>query len=178
VPYIGTYAYTGEVYGLQIQLHLTNSPTSTASDSQTVGGLHVTVSGLDVTIGGLDVTASGPTSAPSTDTSNSDHADSATSHGLKKKSGNIPKGAIVGIVVGVVAILILVGALLFLRRRKQAQQAKTTRTDSDALPEYVGSANSKSNHAYGPVPPKSPMEDTSERPTGLFQPQPTVVTSR
>jgi hypothetical protein len=164
VPFTGTLVYTDEVWGIQIHLHQTNVDSSTASDSQ------------QATI--LSVTTSSTTSASPTHTSNS-KPPSKSSHGRKKKSGGISTGAIAGIVVGgVAAILLLFGALLSLRRRKQAQKATKSTSNSDALPEYVGSTKPKSDYAYGSVPPKSPMEETSEHSTGMFQPQPTDVNTR
>jgi LPXTG-motif cell wall-anchored protein len=112
---------------------------------------------------------SAPTAAPTA---------TPTEANQNENSGGISTGPIVGIVVGSVAFLLLVGALLFLRRRKQAQKKIPTNSDSDTLPEYVESMNVKNNHTYAPVTPKSPMETTTDQPTGLFQPQPTVAMGR
>jgi hypothetical protein len=100
-----------------------------------------------------------------TATSDPDSGSIQRTSGKRKKKSGLGTGAIVGIVVGVLALLALVGALLFLRRRKRGPQIPVTAKNSnsnEALPEYVG--------GNGVTPGPHQMTTTSS--TGLFQPQP------
>jgi hypothetical protein len=104
-------------------------------------------------------------SSTSTPTAAADPTILQSSSGKRKKKSGLGTSAIVGIVVGVLALLALVGALLFIRRRKRGQPmpvAAKTVESYQALPEYVG--------GNGVAPGPHQMTTTSS--TGLFQPQP------
>ena len=59
----------------------------------------------------------------STETSTSSSS-SSTSTSSSRKSSGVGTGAIVGIVIGVIAILLIIGALLFLRRKRKRKAAE------------------------------------------------------
>jgi hypothetical protein len=104
-------------------------------------------------------------SSTSNPTAAADPAILQSSSGKRKKKFGLGTGAIVGIVVGVLALLALVGALLFIRRRKRGQPmpgAAKNVESNQALPEYVG--------GEGVIP--GPYQMTTTSSTGLFQPQP------
>jgi hypothetical protein len=109
----------------QIQVILTNSASSTPSDSLTL--------------------ATSPSTTQKSEPSSNSQSFSSPTLGNR----NLSKGAIAGIVVGVVgALLLALAALLFMRRRRQQRHGvlPTSGTGSfnwSALPELVAKRNAK-----------------------------------
>ncbi|KAF1829128.1 hypothetical protein BDW02DRAFT_602818 [Decorospora gaudefroyi] len=136
------------VWAQQIRLALTSVPTSSSNTAR--------------------ITPADEPTASSTNPAGSPEGDSSISTNSYRPKSGLSTGAIVGIVAGVLALLALVGAGLFLWRRKQQREAAPLlnprwNDDSGSLPEFVG-GNGTGN---GIVNGQAQMSQT-----GLFQPQP------